>query len=78
MTQYEILKANESLLRLLKENNVNTQDVLHLEAYEELRRLESEGHKKTFIVHYLSERFGIDVATLYRISARMKRIISIS
>lgn len=76
MTQYELIKSTESLLRVLHNNHVNTADVLYIEAYEELCRLEREGHKKTFIVHYLSERFGMDVATLYRIANRMKREIT--
>lgn len=75
MTQYELIKSAESILRVVLANRVNVGDVMHLEAYDELCRLEREGHKKTFIVHYLSERFGMDVATLYRMAARMRREI---
>jgi len=76
MTQYELLKGAESIARTMTKNKVNASDVMYLEAYEELRRLEREGHKKTFIVHYLSERFGMDVATLYRVANRMSRQVT--
>ena len=75
MTQYELIKSAESILRVVLANRVNVGDVMHLEAYDELCRLEREGHKKTFIVNYLSERFRMDVATLYRMAARMRREI---
>lgn len=77
MTQYELIKSAESLLRVLHENHVNVADVNYIEAFEELCRLEKEGHKKTFIVYYISERFGMDVATLYRIKNRMNKQITI-
>ena len=77
MTQYDALKLAESVLSTLQRNAINANDVQYLECYEELTRMEREGHKKTFIVAYLSERFNLNEATLYRIARRMERKIKI-
>jgi hypothetical protein len=75
MTTYDLLKLSESVLNTLRKNGVSADDVRHLECYEELARMEREGHKKTFIVAYLSERYNLNEATLYRIANRMKKEI---
>lgn len=75
MKQYDVLKMAESILRLLVANGVDAKDVAYLEMYADLKRLESEGHKKTYIVHYLQEQYNVPMATIYRVEKRMDREI---
>ena len=76
-TAYDILKTNESLLRVLVLNGVNAGDIEHLEMYVDYRRLMSEGHKKTYVVSYLEEQYGCPVPTIYRVVKRMEKRIKI-
>jgi len=76
MTHYELLKSGESLLNTIRKNGVTVDDVRYLEVYENLERMEREGHKKTFIVAYLCNQYDISEATLYRVANRMRRAIT--
>jgi hypothetical protein len=76
MTHYELLKSGESLLNTIRKNGVTADDVRYLEVFENLERMEREGHKKTFIVAYLCNQYDISEATLYRVANRMRRAIT--
>lgn len=76
MTHYELLKSGESLLNTIRKNGVTVDDVRYLEVFENLERMEREGHKKTFIVAYLCNQYDISEATLYRVANRMRRAIT--
>ena len=76
MTHYQLLKTAETIFRTAHDNGVCVSDVRNLEVYEDLRRMEREGHKKTFIVAYLCNQYEINEATLYRIANRMARKIA--
>jgi len=73
MKQYDVLKVAEGILRILVSNGVDVKDVKYLQMYEDLKRLESEGHKKTYIVRYLEEQYDVPVATIYRVTKRMEK-----
>lgn len=76
MTHYELLKSGASLLNIIRENGITADDVRYLEVFENLERMEREGHKKTFIVAYLCNQYDISEATLYRVANRMRRAIN--
>ena len=76
MTHYELLKSGESLLNTIRKNGVTADDVRYLDVFENLERMEREGHKKTFIVAYLCNQYDISEATLYRVANRMRRAIT--
>lgn len=71
MTQYEILKAAQSILSTLENNNIDAKDVKYLKLYEEYVRLKNEGHKIGYIVYYLSTQYECGEATIYRVIKRM-------
>lgn len=75
MKQSEVLKMAESVLKVLVANDVDMNDVKHLEMYEDLKRLKSEGHKKMYIYSYLEEQYGVPMTTIYRVEKRMEREI---
>ena len=76
MTHYELLKSGESLLNTIRKNGVTADDVRYLEVFENLERMEREGHKKTFIVAYLCNQYDISEAALYRVANRMRRSVN--
>ena len=73
MTHYDFIKIAESTLRTAVRCGVTVQDVELLHVYEEYTRMEREGHKKTFIVEYLSELYHVPVTTIYRVARRMRQ-----
>jgi len=75
MTNYEFLKTNRSALDVMVRNGIAAEDIRYLEAYENLERMEKEGHKKTFIVAYLCSQYDLSEATLYRVANRMRKRI---
>lgn len=75
MTNYEFLKTNRSALDVMVRNGIAAEDIRYLEAYENLDRMEKEGHKKTFIVAYLCSQYDLSEATLYRVANRMRKRI---
>ena len=46
---------------------INPSDVKYLELYRDYMRLVTEGHKKTYIMQYLSDEYEVDERTIYRI-----------
>ena len=77
MTEYDLIKAAESILGMLAKNNVDVKDVNHIEMYEEYNRLKSEGHKISYITFYLSQQYDIGQATVYRVVKRMEKNMTI-
>lgn len=75
MTQYEVLKMSEPVMEQVACGGITATDIAHVEMYEELVRLEREGHKKEWILAYLGERFGVTRRNIYKIKARMKKEI---
>lgn len=77
MTVYELLKATESVCKMMSENGVQPEDVKYLTIYEEWKRLRREGHKVRYISFYLSEQYGVGEATVYRIAKRFDRVLKL-
>lgn len=75
MTQYEILTLCESTLRRMVDNGIDAKDVRYLDLFRDYERLCAEGHKKTYILYYLSQQYDVDKVTIYRIAARMRKEI---
>ena len=75
MTQYEILTLCESTLRRMVDNGIDAKDVRYIDLYRDYERLCAEGHKKTYILYYLSQQYDVDKVTIYRIAARMRKEI---
>lgn len=76
MTQFELMRTAESLLRVMNDNNIDVSDIKYMKMYDDYRRLKEEGHKVGYIVYYLSEQYGCGETTVYRVVKRMeKRIV---
>lgn len=67
MTTYELLKINERLIMTMQQQTVELSDVRYLDMYKEYLRMVNEGHKKTYIIAFLSDEYNIGQRTLYRV-----------
>ncbi|WP_071146150.1 hypothetical protein [Bacteroides ihuae] len=77
MTAYEILATNISTLQKLSEASIDVADIKYLEMYRDYTRMAQEGHKMTYIAYYISEEYGINKATFYRIIKKFGQVIVI-
>lgn len=76
MTVSELIRANESLLKIMSENGVEADIVKHLEMFTDYDRLIREGHKKTYVIQYLSEQYELNERKIYRIIGTMQKIVT--
>lgn len=67
MKAYELLLHSKSIIESLIKNKVNPSYIYDLDLFNDYLRLKSEGHKKTYIISYLSEVYRKDESTIYRI-----------
>jgi len=75
MTRYEFIKSAESILRLCDDAGIAPNEAKYLPVYEDWQRLTREGHKKVWILAYLSQQYRISEATVKRIARKMgKRV----
>lgn len=77
MTVFEIISANKSLFELLSKNDIDVNDCKYIEVYLNYKRLVKEGHKKAYIVQYLSDLYGISTRTIYRIEQRFDKTVNV-
>lgn len=75
MTVYELMKMNESLMKLMFEKGLYPQDVKHLAMYEEFLRMKNEGHKQVYIVAFLMDEYGVSEPTVYRMLRRYRTVV---
>lgn len=77
MNVYDVLKMAESVLQTVEANNIHVGDVKRLQMYEDYRRLKRERLKKTYIVNYLVDQYGVPEPTVYRLIKRMERTVKL-
>ena len=73
MTRYELIKSAESILRLCDAAGIDPKEANYLPVYEDWQRLTKEGHKKVWILAYLSQQYGISEATIKRIARKFTK-----
>ena len=71
MKAYELLCVNKNMLKLMAESSLDIADIKYLEMYKDYQRLSSEGHKKAYIMQYLSDEYNISERTIYRVIDRL-------
>ena len=76
MTRYELMKATESVLRMCDEAGIDPKEARYLPVYEEWVRLNKEGHKKVWILAYLSQQHSISEATVKRIARKFRKKVT--
>lgn len=77
MTRYEILKMNEQLFQLLRDNNIEPKDIQYIPMVEEFRKMKAKKHKVAYIVCHLSTKYDITERGVYKIVKRFGERIKI-
>lgn len=73
MTRYELIKSAESILRLCDAAGIDPKEANYLQVFEDWQRLTKEGHKKAWILAYLSQQYEISEATIKRIARKFTK-----
>jgi len=75
MKVYELLNASESIMTIFDKANVNVSDSRYIPMYTDFSRLKSEGHKITYAVAYLSEKYSLSEKTIYNVVEKFEKEI---
>lgn len=68
MNCYELIKANQSLLQVLKNNKISAEFFIDsLQIYEEFRAMKKHSHKTIYCVSVLADKYGKSQRTIYNI-----------
>ena len=76
MTRYELIKTAESILRMCDAAGIDPKEAKYISVYEDWQRLTKEGHKKVWVLAYLSQQYGISEATIKRIARKMRKKVT--
>lgn len=77
MRTYEFVMTHKGVLEQMENLSIKPNDVKYLELYQEYMRLDKEGHKKTYIIQYLSDEYNVDERTIYRVVNRFSQEVEI-
>lgn len=67
MTAYELLSMNALALKVMCDKSLNVSDIKYLDLYKEYSLMIKEGHKKTYIMQYLSDQYNISERMVYSV-----------
>ena len=77
MNAYELLILNRNILQVMDGVSLDVGDVKYIPVYQEYMRLLREGHKKTYIMQYLSDEYSIAERTIYRLIDKFSSTVNI-
>ncbi len=77
MNCYELIKANASLLQILKDNQISVNDIDNLKIYEEFRAMKKQNHKTVYCVCVLADKYEKSQRTIYNIIDHFRGNVSI-
>lgn len=75
MTVYEIVKASESLMKVMEANKIAPHYARHIEIYEQYMRMKKEGHKMLYAMQWICETYNTTESTIKRIVQRFSKQI---
>lgn len=73
MTLYEGIKLNQGAIKMLFDAGLHSNDWEYIQLYEEYMSLHSEGHKMTWIVDSLANKYGICERKVYQLISRFQK-----
>lgn len=77
MNAYELLVLNRNILQVMDNVSLDVGDVKYIPVYQDYIRLLQEGHKKTYIMQYLSDEYSIAERTIHRIIDKFSNTVNI-
>ena len=78
MKAFELLKANESMLRVMDGFSLSIHDVRYVDMLREYERMMADGVKKTYVVQVLADKYDIAERTLYRVIDRLMQDVTVA
>lgn len=75
MTTFELLKSNENLLRLIVENRITLTDVAHLQIFAQYEKMKEAGHKVSYIMIHLADKYGMTDRGVYKVIRRLSKVV---
>ena len=67
----DLVKIGKEIMKMLHERGINMEYYRHLPMIEEFDVMKDMGHKTTYIVAHLSEKYGICERKIYKIIGKM-------
>ena len=77
MNVFEFLATHRSVFETIQALPAKPSDVKYIELYKDYMRLTREGHKKVYILQYLSDEYKVDERTIYRVVNRFSTKVDI-
>lgn len=76
MVVAKLIEIGSKMMKLLSECDIRMGDYKYLDMYADYREMRSKGEKMTYIVEVLSEKYGISVASVYRLISKFGKPIN--
>lgn len=73
----DFIRLTEHICNELTRNNINPADTKFIELYDDWERMIGEGHKYSYIMAYLSDKYGVSERSINRIVKRLGRDMDI-
>lgn len=67
----DLVKIGKEIMKMLHKRGINMEYYQHLPIVEEFDVMKDKGHKTTYIVAHLSEKYGICERKIYKIIGKM-------
>lgn len=77
MKAFELLKVNESLLKVMDGLSLAISDVKYIDLVSDFQEMASRGEKKTYIVQVLSDKYDVAERTIYRVVDKLLSDIAV-
>lgn len=77
MTIYELIATNENLFQILKDESISISYVQYIGLFRDYQNMVKEKRKKTYIIEFLSAKYGVGESTIYRVVERFKKEVII-
>ena len=65
MKVIEILKLGRKMMEMLQESCIKISDVRYIDLFDEYERMISNGDKKSYVVAFLSDKYGVSERQIY-------------
>lgn len=72
MKVIDVLRFNRELLEKIDQAGIRLEDVKYVDLYTEYSSMKSQGDKITYIVYFLSAKYGISERKVYNIIKKMQ------
>ena len=67
----ELIKIGEKMMKMLHERGINMSEYQYLQMIDEFDLMKSAGHKTTYIIAHLAEKYGVCERKVYKLVGKM-------